>query len=232
MILYSTCTGCGGILHVVDDEIAHPGCTETFTKAQQLAAEWLIAAQHANIEEEHRIELLIEAIDCAPPRFADAALAYAAWDWPVFPLKAHQKVPATRHGFKDATTNPDRIRRWWDRHPGDNVGLATGHRFDVVDVDVPVGVHSYLELLACEDKATGKGALPDAHGRVVTASGGFHLYVQPTGAGNRAGWRPGIDIRGRGGYVCAPPSTLGDRAHAWAWTSKPSPAIVKAADGR
>lgn len=224
MILYSTCTGCGGLLQVVDDEIAHPDCAEVFTKAQLLARDWLVAAVHGNLAEEHRIELLIEEIDTAPPRFADAALAYAAWDWPVFPLKAHQKVPATRHGFKDATTNPARVRRWWDRHPTDNVGLVTGDHFDVIDVDVPTGMHSYLELLAKESE--GPGQLRPAHGRVATASGGFHLYVEPTGSGNRAGWRPGIDIRGKGGYVVAPPSTLGVAGRAWSWSSKPSPVII------
>lgn len=227
MKLYGTCTGCGGLLHVTDDDdIAHPGCTEVFTRAQLLAQDWLIAACHNDVGEELRIEMLLEEMDTAAPQFKNAALAYAAWNWPVFPLKHHSKVPACRHGFKDATTDPERIGRWWDQHPGDNIGLATGHLFDVIDVDVPLGIHSYLELLALE--AAGKKPFPDAHGRVVTASGGFHLYVVHTNIGNKAGMRPGIDYRGLGGYVCAPPSTLGGRGHAWAWTSKPSPLIVGA----
>jgi hypothetical protein len=32
------------------------------------------------------------------------ALAYARRGWPVFPCQPGQKVPATRHGYKDATT--------------------------------------------------------------------------------------------------------------------------------
>jgi hypothetical protein len=41
------------------------------------------------------------------------------------------------HGVKDATTNRARILAWWTRHPQANIGLATGHRFDVLDVDGP-----------------------------------------------------------------------------------------------
>jgi hypothetical protein len=41
------------------------------------------------------------------------------------------------HGVKDATCNRARILAWWTRHPQANIGLATGHRFDVLDVDGP-----------------------------------------------------------------------------------------------
>jgi bifunctional DNA primase/polymerase-like protein len=34
------------------------------------------------------------------------------------------------------------------RHPQANVGLATGHRFDVLDVDGPAGAHAIQELAA------------------------------------------------------------------------------------
>jgi hypothetical protein len=34
------------------------------------------------------------------------ALAYARHGWPVFPCAPGAKIPATRHGFRDATTDP------------------------------------------------------------------------------------------------------------------------------
>jgi len=46
------------------------------------------------------------------------------------------------HGVKDATTNRARILAWWTRHPQANIGLATGHRFDVLDVDGPAGAQA------------------------------------------------------------------------------------------
>src|SRR5919107_1194087 len=45
--------------------------------------------------------------------------------------------PMTTSGFLDATTDPDRIRAWWARHPHANIGAPTGAPgFDVLDVDV------------------------------------------------------------------------------------------------
>ena len=37
----------------------------------------------------------------------DAALYYADNGWAVFPCIVNGKVPATEHGFKDATTDAD-----------------------------------------------------------------------------------------------------------------------------
>lgn len=44
--------------------------------------------------------------------FLDHALAYARAGLRVLPLRPGQKVPATKHGKDDATTNPDVIRGW------------------------------------------------------------------------------------------------------------------------
>jgi hypothetical protein len=46
------------------------------------------------------------------------------------------------HGVKDATTNRAQILAWWTRHPQANIGLATGHLFDVLDVDGPAGAQA------------------------------------------------------------------------------------------
>lgn len=59
--------------------------------------------------------------------FGKAALTYAERiKWAVHPLKPNAKTPITRHGFKDATTNPDQIRSWWMEYPAGNIGIATG----------------------------------------------------------------------------------------------------------
>jgi len=64
------------------------------------------------------------------------ALEYAGRGWPVFPCRPGRKEPATRHGFLDATTDPDQIRAWWRRDPAANLAIATGLPGpDVLDVD-------------------------------------------------------------------------------------------------
>ena len=83
------------------------------------------------------------------------------------------------HGVKDATTNRARILAWWTRHPQANIGLATGHRFDVLDVDGPAGAQAIRELAATHGFQS-SGPL------VRTGGGGGHLYLAPTGLGNVA----------------------------------------------
>jgi len=104
------------------------------------------------------------------------------------------------HGVKDATTNRARILAWWTRHPQANIGLACGHRFDVLDVDGPAGAQA-IRALAAEHGLESSGPL------VRTGGGGWHFYLAPTGIGNvhPAGLAQ-VDWRGRGGYVVAPPS--------------------------
>lgn len=223
MLIYSTCRRCQGLLHVTDNDTVHPGCQPAHTKVETLAQRWVDAVKAGDILTEIELRAEIDVIDTAQPRMLDAALKYASWGWPVFPLKQHAKTPATRNGFKDATTNTNQITDWWTAHPQANIGTPTGNRFDVIDIDPPDGMYSYLKLLK-------EGDIPDVHGQVVTASGGIHLYTRPSGDGNTVNIIAGIDYRGRGGYVVAPPSTLGRRGHSWSWTVHPSPVITGKGD--
>lgn len=218
MLIYSTCRDCGGLLQVTaPTDTVHPMCTPKPTKIERLAQDWLAAVESGDTEIADGIAQVIEDIDTRPPRLLDAALAYARWGWPVFPLRPRQKRPATANGFKDATTDVDQITAWWTRNPDYNIGLPTGTAFDVIDVDVPDGALSLPELHAADD---------EVHGHVATSSGGLHYYVTPRDRPNGARIMPGIDYRGVGGYVVAPPSTLGERGRSWSWVHKPSPSIT------
>ncbi len=132
----------------------------------------------------------------------EAALAYASDGKRVFPLKPRDKVPATAHGLKDATTDEATIREWWTRTPDANIGFATGNGVAVVDID---DLGPWTDLL--EDA---NAPVPDTS-RVIT-SRGFQLYFRTDAPiRNSAGkLRPGIDIRGDGGYVVLPPSVHPD----------------------
>lgn len=137
------------------------------------------------------------------------ALAYAAKGWHVFPVKPHAKEPLTTNGFKDATTDPAKINAWLSQWPNANWAIATGPSgLLVIDVDPKNGGDvSWNELV-------------DVHGpslvdsvRVRTGGDGLHVYFQRPPAnghgdlGNTVSHiAPGIDTRGAGGYVVAPPS--------------------------
>jgi Bifunctional DNA primase/polymerase, N-terminal len=114
------------------------------------------------------------------------------------------------HGVKDATTNRARILAWWTRHSQANIGLATGHRFDVLDVDGPAGTQA-IRTLAATHGLQSSGPL------VRTGGGGWHFYLAPTGLGNASpAGLAHVDWRGRGGYVVAPPSRHAS-GHPYQW---------------
>jgi hypothetical protein len=132
------------------------------------------------------------------------ALNYASqWftAWSVHPLKPREKIPLTKHGVKDATVDTRIIRRWWSRWPDANIGIACGApssagplRLLVVDLDKP---SSRVEL-------EHHGELPDT--LVATTGRGEHHYFYAATALSTTSLVAGVDTRGDGGYVAAPPS--------------------------
>ena len=165
-----------------------------------------------------------------------AALWYAErLSWRVFPLHTmagakcscgHEcgenaaKHPRTKNGFHDGTTDPSQIRAWWARWPDANIGIATGNGLAVLDIDPR---HAGDETLV--DLRRQHGALPDTP-ESITGSGGRHIYLRfPPGAEVRNSAQklgPGVDVRGEGGYVVAPPSMhKSGRAYGWEASSHP-----------
>lgn len=134
----------------------------------------------------------------------DAALAYAALGWPVMPAMGDDgKKPLVTHGVLDATTDEHVIAQWWTRWPNANVAIATGYPGpDVLDIDAP-------------DRADDRAIALDGP-RVATARG-MHVYFK--GTPERTLKLPYGELRRRGSYVMAPPSTRPDTKHTYAWIS-------------
>jgi hypothetical protein len=137
-----------------------------------------------------------------PPFMVDYALEYAARGNRMFPCHPRGKRPLTEHGFKDATTNASVIHDWWStgRWPDANIGVPTGERFDILDIDGPAGLDAICDATGFDDASL------LATGPIVETARGWHLYFAPSGIGNRAGFLSLCDYRGRGGYVVLPPS--------------------------
>lgn len=146
------------------------------------------------------------------------ALAYVKAGWKVLPLHdavrgrcscrfgegctSPSKHPRTNHGVQDATLDPERVRQWWSKWPTANIGIATGEWFFVLDIDPRNGGDRALRLL--EEK---EGRLP-ATITVETGGRGKHFYFrsQPIPGTSKSRIGQGIDVKGAGGYVVAPPS--------------------------
>lgn len=155
-------------------------------------------------------DLAARVLDDMPPKpvptILGAALWYATNGLPVFPLSPGAKIPPPKFRWRDeATTDPNRVRELFALHPGANIGLATGHRVDVIDFDGPESHVAWSKAFGATWEEAG---VPTILATVSTPrAGGLHVYVPATGSGNRAGLCANVDYRGLGGYVVAPPST-------------------------
>ncbi|MEG1246978.1 bifunctional DNA primase/polymerase, partial [Gordonibacter sp.] len=155
------------------------------------------------------------------PSMLEAALGLQALGLAVFPLKANweRKLPATPHGFKDASTDSKSARQWWRGTSRRGIGVATGERSGgvfVIDVDTH-DADGFATLKAWEAE---HGALPETV-TAKTGGGGLHLYYRGgEGLSISSNKALGVDIRANGGYAVAPP-TLHDNGNLYAWDNDP-----------
>jgi len=189
---------------------------EKLTHAETLVRQ-VLAREDATADEINDAAAMLDLAEAETKRLAPnlpgAALWYASQGLRVFPLQAGSKIPRPgSRGFKDATSDPAIIEQWWSQWPDANIGIATGHLVEVIDIDGAAGQHSrakhWYETFGAVDAAcVGKVSTPRL--------GGMHIYMAATGATNKQHLYPSIDIRGIGGYVVAPPSVTPDGTYLW-----------------
>ncbi len=163
-----------------------------------------------------------------PESLVEEALSLSKEGFRVFPVHSPQgngcscrkarcnnrgKHPCTHHGVHDASADAKVVTQMWNSYPWANIAIATGNGLVVVDVDGPQGADS-LKALGAPRTAT------SSTGR------GQHFYYEGD-AGCRTKLAPGIDIRGQGGYVIAPPSRHANGA-AYTWSRPLSEGIASA----
>jgi len=175
-----------------------------------------------------RTQRTVDARDHATAASArDAARACLARGWSVIPIERRGKRPLVAWlEFQDRLATPEELDAWFARWPEANVGIVTGRISGLVVIDVDAR-HGGEESLARLESA--HGPLP-ASVEALTGGGGRHLYFAHPGGrvGNRVGLFPGIDLRGDGGCVVAPPS-VHPSGRRYAWASGRSPQAARLA---
>jgi len=167
----------------------------------------------------------------------DEAMRYAQRGHPVMPLhdtdggrcscsrgdrcEGPAKHPRTAHGVDDATAQPAQVREWWERWPTANIAIATGASGVVLDVDPRNGGDETLAMLE-------RGGKVPPCPTVATGGGGKHFWLKAPAGTPGATLGPGVDLKGAGGYVVAPPSIHASGRH-YVWldrgrTLPPAPA--------
>lgn len=132
--------------------------------------------------------------------FLDAALYYASLGWSVIPLRPKDKKPALKswEPYQKERASEEQIRAWWKKWTRANIGIVTGtiSGIIVLDVDGPEGQESIADK-----------ELPPTTCATTGSGGAHYIFKHPGGeVRNFARRLPGLDLRGDGGYIVAPPS--------------------------
>lgn len=160
-------------------------------------------------------------------RVLECGLEYIRLGWKVLPLHTIRngqctcgkanctsagKHPITANGCKDASGDEADIRRWFGNGVAFNIGIATGSAsgIAVLDIDPKNGGNESIKQFSIPSTL-----------EVVTGSGGRHYYFTlPEGIeirNSQGKLAAGVDVRGEGGYVVAPPSLhLSGNEYRWA----------------
>lgn len=157
-------------------------------------------------------------------KMLEAALDYAERRWAVFPAP-----PGTKQSYKSErvygtkwgkTCSAAQIKRDWAKWPNANIGLPCGpdSGFWVLEIDTPNG-HGVDGFASLEALTLDHGPLPLTL-KAESPSGSVHYYwAWPEGihigGGTTSRLGAGIDTKGDGGMVIAPPSVRADGVYRW-----------------
>jgi len=135
----------------------------------------------------------------------DAALRYLSYGWSVIPFRPRDKRPLVPwRRYQDEPPTRAQVDAWFTDHPDANVGIVTGAVSGLVVLDIDPAHGGDDSLAELERRYA---PLPRTV-EVLTGGGGRHVYFRHPGGTvqNKVGLAPGIDLRGDGGVVVAPPS--------------------------
>jgi hypothetical protein len=158
------------------------------------------------------------------PSFVEEALQYASYHWSVIPMRSHDKRPMIKwQRYQQQLANEDEIKGWFQHWPTANVGIVTGTISGLVVLDIDPRHGGDTSLAQWE---TEHGPLPQTI-TAKTGGGGRHMYFRHPGGviHNRAGIAPGIDLRGDGGCIVAPPS-IHSSGNAYSWIKQHEPGNI------
>lgn len=156
-----------------------------------------------------------------------AALDYLRRGWSVIPVRPRDKRPLIPwQDYQRSPPGETELRDWFERWPDANVGIVTGVVSDLIVLDVDPRHGGEASLAGLELR---HGPLPVTV-EAVSGGGGRHIYFAHPGGQvrNRVELAPGIDLRGDGGMIVAPPSVHPSGAR-YAWREGLAPGEVRLA---
>lgn len=171
----------------------------------------------------------VESLPWRPASKGQAARAYIAIGWKIFPChwitkagicscykgsacgKSAGKHPITTNGHKNASSDPAAVKAWWTDHPKANIGLPLDvNGLAAVDIDPRKGGN--VTLAELEDK---HGRLESIL-RATSGSGGEHIVYSFDPKANVPGQLgTGIDLKHHGYIIVEPSSHVSGGTYRW-----------------
>ncbi len=151
----------------------------------------------------------------------EAALALLGLGWSVIPVEARGKRPIVPWlEYQSRMPRRDEVENWFKARRALNLAIVTGAVSNLVVLDVDPG-HGGTEALAALERS--HGPLPETV-EARSGGGGRHFYFTHPGTvvHNRIGLAAGIDLRGDGGCIVAPPSVHAS-GQRYQWLPRRSP---------
>ncbi len=137
------------------------------------------------------------------------ALNFVARGIRIIPLRPNTKEPLITDWKRNASADPDQIRKWFDQYPGCNFALLMGEGIVVLDVDTKNGKHGLASL----KQLIGANQFFDTL-VVATPSGGAHYFLSTEQElAKRQGFMDGLDFQAVGSYVVGPGSAINGREY-------------------
>ncbi len=168
---------------------------------------------------------------------ASYALFYALeLKWPVFPVHVVSESGYCSCGAKDcrtpgrhpriddwrveASTDPEKIRRWWGRWPDANIALPTGEASGILTLETDSGTKGFHAMQGLG----GDGKALDSPVLCMTGDGVHVLFFRMPTRNIPSGSKllEGVDLNAEGGFALVPPSLdMTGRNLKWELSSRP-----------
>ncbi|MCK9229245.1 MAG: bifunctional DNA primase/polymerase [Syntrophales bacterium] len=134
----------------------------------------------------------------------NAALRYRQAGFSVIPVRPDKRPFVAWTEYQTRKATPEEIRTWFTKWPKAMIGIVTGEISGILVIDCDSeDAYQAIQKLLPESFITCIAKTPR----------GYHIYLampKDKSVGNATGIMPGVDVRGSGGYIIAPPSINGE----------------------
>jgi hypothetical protein len=161
-----------------------------------------------------------------PNQMVEAAIDYTLRGWSVIPINPSTRRPNIQGWTDMPIPSRGQIYKWWRQYPSAGIGIVTGKVSGIfaVDIDYKNGKDGFKAL---ESGLENEPSLDPVSDLIAsTPTGGSHVYFalkDDMDVRNAVGIMDGVDIRGEGGFVIAPPTWryVDGQRKTYSWLSDP-----------